>query len=275
MTPIAGAAIAVGMTRTLLTAAVLVVIAAPGRADPPAGHNESPYTNRVTVLLLDTLKIVEGDFGREPNGDYTLRAGRETRRFEAKSVLFAGDSRVAVNDYLTRRAKADAPTKETAVGLTDYNAEALRAYPSRIQPIVANLCANCHSRPDCPGAFKLVAITPGYADPAGATANLRATLALINRADPSASELLKMMVTRHGTQRAAAIPIPHHPALRHAELWAHWLALPSGTREPLAVPKHAGKATPMVAQASATTPAPLTNPHDPAAFNRAMHAGKR
>ena len=267
-------AIGVGMTRTLLTAAVLTVIAATGRADPPAGRGESPHTNRVTVLLLDTLKIVEGDFGREPNGDYTLRAGQETRRFEAKSVLFAGDSRVAVNDYLTRRAKADAPPRQAPVGLADYNAEALRAYPARVQPIVGNLCAGCHSRPDCPGSFKLVAITPGYADPAGATANLRATLALIDRADPGSSRLLKMMVTKHGTQRAAAIPIAQHPALGHAELWAHWLALPSGSREPLAVPRRVAKAT-SPAQRLPEPIVPATDPHDPAAFNRAMHPRKQ
>ena len=257
------------MKRILVGTIAALMIATAGSAEPP-GRGESPYTNRTTVILLDTLKIIEGDFGREPNGDYTLRVGHETKLFAQKNVLFAGDSRVAVNQYLMSRAQADTVPAVPEVGLDDYNADALKIYPSRIQPIVGNLCAACHSRPEYPGNFKLAAIAPGYADPASAATNRRVILGLLDRGDPSASPLLKMMTTRHGTQREPAIPYAHHPALKRIELWAHWVGLPAGSAEPLVVPKRIAvtRVEPgAVMRVSATEPAS----HDAAAFNRAMH----
>ena len=255
------------MKRTLLTAAALVMIAAAGRADPP-GRSESPFTNSTTVILLDTLKVVEGNFGREPNGDYSLRVGRKTKVFAQKNVLFAGDSRVAVNQYLMSRAKPDAAPAVPEIGLGDYNPDALKVYPSRIQPIVGNLCASCHARPECPGRFRLAAIAPGYADPESAAANRRAVLSLVNRGDPGASLLLKMMTTRHGPQREPAIPFAHHPALKRVELWAYWVGLPAGSAEPATVPKRV--AARVGAEPAAGEPAS----YDAAAFNKAMHGGR-
>ena len=263
------------MRASYLLAAALCLSAGPAvaQAPPPA---EPVFTNKPTLLLLDTFQIVEGTVAALPNGDYKVTRAGETKTYPAKQVLFAGDSRAAAHQFLVARAGQATPPKTTpaaAVGGQEYNGLALQAFPGRVQPVLTNLCANCHARADYPGKFKLVPVPPGYADPAAAQANLKATLTAVTRVDPSASPLLGKMLAKHGNQREPAVHANTHPAYKALELWAHWVALPDGQRAPPAVPPRPAKA--VAAAAAPGTPAVEVGPHDPAAFNRAMHPARR
>ncbi len=270
--------------------AVLLLVAAGVRADPPADPARPPdpagpvFTDRPTVLLLDTFRIVEGEFTRTPGGDYAVTRAGVTTTHPAAKVLFAGYSRTGVSEFLAARAAAQSPAPATAtVGLNDYNSLALKAFPSRVQPVLSNLCASCHAKPDYPGRFKLTPVSLGHADPAGSAQNLRVVLGAIDRADPSTSDLLTKLVTKHGAQRQPSLLVRTHPALARMELWAHWATTADGTPELLSVPRKAPvivspPTTPTVARPGPTLPAPAApagDPHDPGAFNRAAHPGRR
>ncbi len=257
------------MRASYLLAAALCLPSAAWAADPE-------FTNKPTLLLLDTLKIVEGTVTALPNGDYTVTRAGETKTYPAKQVLFAGDTRAAVHDFLMARAALDGPPKAApAAGVSGqgYNGLALKAFPGKVQPVLTNLCANCHAKADYPGPFKLTPAPNGYADPGAAEANLKATLTAVSRTDPSGSPLLEKMLAKHGNQREPAVHLATHPAYKNLELWVHWVAMPDGRRAPLSLPPRPAKA--VTAGANRGTPAAEISVHDPAAFNRAMHPAKK
>src|SRR4051812_39246555 len=78
------------------------------------------------------------------------------------------------------------------------NSAAVKGFATKAQPILANVCADCHARKDHPSPFKLKPTDPAYHDPQAADATLRAVAAQIDSANPPASPLLKSAPPPHG-----------------------------------------------------------------------------
>ncbi len=247
------------------------------------GQTPPAKSNTARVLLLDNFQIIEGAVEQSNDGDYVLTQGRETRKFLAKQVLFAGNCRDDVHKYLQSRAKSGASVPPPPlVKTTDFNSAAAKYYPTKIEPVLMNLCANCHAKPDHTSRFKLTRILDGYANTDASQKNLRATVAFIRRNDPSQSDLLLKTVTVHGGQRDPAIHLKAHPAYKNLELWLHCATLPEGTSMPLSVPT-ASKLQPTILTAQPVPPI-LTvvtvkpssipasqDPFDPNEYNRVNH----
>lgn len=187
-----------------------------------------------------------------------------------------------------------------------FNGESAKAFAAKIHPILMNLCAGCHGRPDA-GAFQLKRLEPGYANAQGIERNLAASAKQLDRANPGASPLLVMAVTPHGKSKEAPMFSKAHPAYKSLELWVHWAAAREGSPVPNTIPQTVAKGpAPIPAAANpilltgATKPvepakvpaAPVENfavqpkaadpgrvnpddPFDPGAFNRAAHPNKK
>jgi hypothetical protein len=234
----------------LLAAGVLAAGPAPDQPPKPAD------AGKPMVLLLDNFQVVEGTVERVGDA-YRLRRGKDVRDYPAKQVLFAGESREEVyRQMMARGAKPPA----------DLHPAAVQAFAAKVQPVLMNLCAKCHAKPDHPGEFKLARVPDGYADPEASGRNAREAARFVTRGDPSASPLLAKAVTAHGGQREPALPNRMHPACNNLEQWARGAAGPEASPAPA---KPAAPANPP--PAPSPTPA---DPYDTAVFNRAMHPGK-
>ncbi len=187
-----------------------------------------------------------------------------------------------------------------------FNGESAKAFAAKIHPILMNLCAGCHGRPDA-GAFQLKRLEPGYANAQGIERNLAASAKQLDRANPGASPLLVMAVTPHGKGQEAPMFSKAHPAYKSLELWVHWAAAREGSPVPTAIAPTVAKAPAPIPVAAnpiqltgATKPvepakvpaAPVESfavqpktadpgrinpddPFDPGAFNRAAHPTKK
>ncbi len=218
------------------------------------------------VLLLDNFLIVEGLTERTPDGGYLVRKGGDALRFTEKRVLFIGDSRDAVRRHLDERARMPVVVKSAVPG--EPNTAAMRAFPTTVQPVLMNLCASCHAKPEYAGEFKLARVPEGYANPDATAQNAKAVGRFVVRDAPSTSPLLGKMVTAHGGQRRPALPDRMHAAYQKLELWVLWAAGPEGSAAPPAVPPPRQK--PVAPTSPAPTPHPKSDdPFDPDVFNRA------
>lgn len=139
------------------------------------------------------------------------------------------------------------------------NSAATKAFAAKVQPVLSNVCADCHAHPKHASPFKLKPHDPAFNDPQTADANLRAVTPHLDTTRPHDSKLLKYTTTAHG--KATEPPLKAgHPALKTLELWVHWASWPEGSAAPTEVPpRPADKA---VVQAGATQPAPT--PAEPA-----------
>lgn len=267
------------MNTSYFAAAAVGLVILAGHA--PAQQAEKADGPRAVALLLDTFKIVEGRYSLDARGNY-VRAGKGTHVIPAASVLFVGTSRDHVAKYLAGRADAESkPTAKLAPG--DFNSVAAKAFPTKVQPILTNLCATCHAKPDYAGTFKLKAVPAGFADADAARANAVAALVHIDRVNPSASDLLAKCVAAHGGQKLPACRDRAHPAYATLELWAHGMTLAEGTPIPKTVPTVKPPQPPAVLVAAKVTPPPAgkmpttagpTDPFDPREFNAAAGAKK-
>jgi hypothetical protein len=112
--------------------------------------------------------------------------------------------------------------------------EASRHFATRIQPVLANLCASCHARASYEGEFKLKPMLEGYANPQVTEHNMRVAAKFINRANPDASDLLNRAVSAHGGRKDAPLFSRQHPAYLHLNHWAILVAPPvPGQTRPL------------------------------------------
>lgn len=186
-----------------------------------------------------------------------------------------------------------------------FNGESYKMFPAKVQPVLTNLCANCHARADHASGFKLVRVPDGFADPRETGRNVRAAAKYLARENPAASPLLAKAVSAHGGMKDPPLFARTHPAFKNLELWVHWASLPEGSPAPATIPaaKPASSSTPAITVAqtpplampaerpAADEPAklpavratpvepakPIANaddPFDPAAFNRVAHPPK-
>jgi hypothetical protein len=196
----------------------------------------------------------------------------------------------------------------------DLTEDALNQFSRKVQPILMNACASCHTGTEARGgSFKLIRCHETTLTGGRTTyQNLAAVLAQVNPREPSFSPLLTKAVTKHAVSMAHA-PLKDRaaPAYRTLEGWlAQTLvdnpqlklregpAAPPATSEaPPAAPRdvpgwgadrEAGPAVPSVAKekvvaipgstppAAPNTAAPAApDPVSPEDFNRQFHPGRK
>jgi hypothetical protein len=103
----------------------------------------------------------------------------------------------------------------------DVRPEAAAAFATRIQPILVNLCADCHAKPDHASGFRLARGTDFDGRPETAGPNLRAVAGQLNRADPGKSPLLVKSLTAHGGMKEPPLPTRQATAYRILEAWTY------------------------------------------------------
>lgn len=107
------------------------------------------------------------------------------------------------------------PIKPTAV---DLNADSVTMFTTRVQPILMNVCANCHTA-GRGGAFQLTHSFGGGAK-ASTQRNLAAVLAQINVDQPAVSPLLVKAISAHdGVSSAPPLPSRQAVPFRALQMW--------------------------------------------------------
>ncbi len=122
----------------------------------------------------------------------------------------------------SRTTPAAAPRPATPEGPTprvDLTADCLGLFATRVQPILMNTCAQCHT-PTHPGAFKLVrAYEVSLENRKTLEQNLAAVLAQVNFNQPQASPLLTKAVSDHARVGRAPLRGRQVAAYRTLEDW--------------------------------------------------------
>lgn len=85
-----------------------------------------------------------------------------------------------------------------AEGDLEITPEGATTFATRVQPILANLCVDCHARPDYMGSFKLTRVTGFEPGTQPTQANLRVTAKQLSKSDPANSPLLTKAIAVHG-----------------------------------------------------------------------------
>jgi hypothetical protein len=109
----------------------------------------------------------------------------------------------------------------------DVTPEARVAFGNRVQPVLVNLCVECHGRPDHAGAFKLARTSAADAGPVVTRHNLRAALGQLRKDDPSASPLLVKALSAHGGMPTPLFGTRQGPAYRTLEWWVYAVVAPT------------------------------------------------
>jgi hypothetical protein len=157
----------------------------------------------------------------------------------------------------------------------DCSPEALKYYCTRVQPVLMNACSGCHSTT---AKFHLERVYSDTLNPRGQTfQNLAATMALIDRAKPSASPLLQKALTAHGNGNAPPLRDRGTPAYQHLEQFARMLAS-SDAVAPIpapAAPKPEDAKSGFAGSKPDEKPAGPKDAFDPAEFNKKHHPDKQ
>ncbi len=102
--------------------------------------------------------------------------------------------------------------------------EATKLYGTKVQPLLANACAACHSRTGC-GSFSLRRTTPGAAIPTATTQyNIAAAVGQIDKKNPERSKLLTKAITAHGGLRQPPIKDANAVSYKNLEQWVKMMA---------------------------------------------------
>jgi hypothetical protein len=97
-----------------------------------------------------------------------------------------------------------APLPEKKLPPIDVTAESLSVFAARVQPILMNACANCHTA-GRGGNFQLIrAYGSGMGDRRSLEQNLAVVLSQVNMREPALSRLLTKSVSLHGLGMTAA-----------------------------------------------------------------------
>lgn len=234
----------------------------------------------------------------EAEAALALRPGdRLLQRFRDDMKSYA--AAIAVAPVAAPQA-APPPTAPTPVAADaapiDVNPESIGLFVTKVQPILMNACAKCHTG-TYDGKFKLAeARTPGNSK--ALHANLAAVSAAIDRQETGASPLLVKAVAVHGEAAAPPLKDRQTAAYKYLEDWVRLAtgsaitskpapaALPAAVvadAQPLPPPRGLGFATdpdvkPVVAKPADVPPAPEapkapakpnpSDPFDPAIFNQ-------
>jgi hypothetical protein len=251
------------------------VVVRRGSIDQPFAKDHVQYIGKTKVdcykFLLGKLKPDDAP-GRFKLARWCMYNGlREQALDEAKAVVkLQPDHRLAADMARTmeesiRLFNADGTSKAEPAGLPrpdgpksskvvesepEIGGEAAASFPRHVQPVLVNLCADCHAKPGYTGAFKMACGTLQDSDPAIARHNLKAAVAQVKKGDPGASPLLVKALTAHGGMKEPVFAGRGTPAYRTLEAWVY-LAADSKTSPP---------AVPPVPPAAPPVPPPATKP---------------
>jgi hypothetical protein len=152
---------------------------------------------------------------------------REQAREEAKAAAALRPNDERIHRLLThlehgkvRATPSGPPPAEKSLPRVEVTAESLGLYASKVQPILMNACASCHTA-GRGGNFQLTRIYgSGSASRRSLEQNLAATLAQVDARQPGLSKLLLKAVSIHGPGMAQA-PLKGRsaPAYRTLERW--------------------------------------------------------
>lgn len=156
-----------------------------------------------------------------------MRDGFTAAEQMLRSLESMAKSKSAAPEPAPTRPEPAAKDTVTDVSAIEYNSESYPIFASKVNAILMNACASCHSREEVK-AFKLTRL----GGRSGMTKNLMAALAQVNPADPAASPLLVKAATAHGSATEAPFKTKSHPAYRNLEAWARFARTPEGTPAP-------------------------------------------
>jgi hypothetical protein len=194
------------------------------------------------------------------------------------------------------------PAPEGPVLNVDLTADCLGTFVTRVQPILMNTCAHCHTQAH-PGPFRLTRAYEGITNRKALQQNLAVVLAQVNFSQPQLSPLLTRAVSDHAHVGQAPLRGRQVPAYHMLEDWVHLTlennpqlrdqgAAPPGAPAPIADAAGHGESTfgaeqppvrpstaaapPVVKPVAAASPAaPMPpDPYDPEDFNRQAHPEK-
>jgi hypothetical protein len=172
----------------------------------------------------------------------------------------------------------------------DLTAECLGTFVTRVEPVLMNACARCHTQ-EHTGAFRLMHSYDGLTDRKGLQQNLAAVLAQVNFAQPQLSPLLTKAVSDHA--RIGQAPLRGRQVAAY-HLLEEWVRLTQENNPQLREPSSAASApapgpraeTPWGQDHSSQPAAPApaagptkpaakpsraADPYDPEDFNRLAH----
>jgi hypothetical protein len=175
------------------------------------------------------------------------------------------------------------PAPEKPTPGVDLTAECLGMFVTKVQPVLMNTCANCHTTAH-PGPFRLTRAYEGLSTGKALQQNLAVVLAQVNFAQPQTSPLLTKAVSDHAHNGQAPLRGRQMAAYRTLE---DWVRLTLENNPQLHEPQPPPPATPM-GRAESTwgqehTPPPpkpaakvsgTPDPYDPEDFNRLAHPEK-
>jgi hypothetical protein len=122
-------------------------------------------------------------------------------------------------------ASSAAPSdKVFEVETPDYNRESFGTFVSKVQPILMNACASCHSAGQG-GNFTLINVIGG-STPKASLFNLTSTLKQLTRTDLANSPLLVKAVAAHGQGVRPPLRDQHAPAYQNLEAWVQMAVVP-------------------------------------------------
>jgi hypothetical protein len=115
---------------------------------------------------------------------------------------------------------APAPAAEKPLPRIDVTAESLNLFAARVQPILMNACANCHTG-GRGGSFQVTrTYSSGLANRKALEQNLAVAMAHVNTREPHLSRLLTKSVSIHGAgMTKAPLPGRQAKAYRVLEQW--------------------------------------------------------
>lgn len=166
------------------------------------------YNGLREQALAEAQAVVKIQPDHKPAADLARTMDESIRLFNAD-----GSSKVEA-------AKPEGPMAPKVVEPEpDVGAEAVATFPRHVQPVLVNLCADCHARPGYTGAFKMACGTGQDMDPAITRHNLRAALAQIKKTEPAGSPVLVKALTAHGGMKQPPLSGKAAPAYRALEAW--------------------------------------------------------
>jgi hypothetical protein len=121
-------------------------------------------------------------------------------------------------------AGADSGKSDSIPAPVECPPEAMKHFGTKVQPLLANACAACHSTTGC-GSFSLRRATPGSAVPTATTQyNIAAAAGQIDKANPERSKLLIKAISAHGGLRQPPIKDANAAAYKNLEQWVKLMA---------------------------------------------------
>jgi hypothetical protein len=228
-------------------------------------RDRAPQTDAISRLVVARWCMLQG------LREQALAEGREVLKLQPgnkSAVELTRSLEESIRQFPTEGGAVKAVTTTRTVSVVEPEVEippeAATTFATRLQPILANLCVDCHARADHAGSFKMARVSGFDAGPQATQVNLRATVAQLSKTDPANSPLLVKAITAHGGLKQPPFISRQAPGFRTLELWAA-LALSSSTQAAVAAPlTQTGTQSPSASSEPPPVPQPITLPAVPA-----------